>query len=46
MLGGLKNRFQFLNQNLNLDISGGAQSGDDYRRSATNNNGYNYEAPM
>lgn len=46
LLGGLKNRFQFLNQNLNLDISGSAQSGEDYKYSAANNNGYNYEVPI
>ncbi|XP_037935070.1 uncharacterized protein LOC119669030 [Teleopsis dalmanni] len=56
-LGGFKNRFQFLNQNLNLDISpirGSGQSGDDYSYSQNgyNNNddenvhGYNYKVPL
>ncbi|XP_053950935.1 uncharacterized protein LOC128858566 isoform X2 [Anastrepha ludens] len=50
LLGGLKNRFQFLNQNLNLEVipnslSGSAQSGDDFSYSPANG-GYSYGAPI
>ncbi|XP_004527480.1 pupal cuticle protein 20 [Ceratitis capitata] len=51
LLAGLKNRFQFLNQNLNSDaspssLSGSAQSGDDFSYALAASDGYNYEAPV
>ncbi|XP_017472552.1 PREDICTED: uncharacterized protein LOC108363639, partial [Rhagoletis zephyria] len=49
-LGGLKNRFQFLNQNLNLEVDpnalrGSAQIGDDFSYSS-DSDGYSYSTPI